>query len=65
MQSSSTFIKISGSVRAKRGVGKQVTFVPKTVWVPSRRHNSRKILLFFSSFKLAQNCYKSMNISFS
>ena len=72
MQSSSTFIRISGPIlevkksalindwenialgriRAKRGVGKQLWFVPNTVWGTGKSHNPRKILQFLPLFKL-------------
>ena len=51
-------------IREKRGVGKKVRFVPNTVGWSGRQHNPWKILQFLPSFKLTQNCFVNMKISF-
>ena len=72
MQSSSTFIRISRSipeVKAKSALinlrrFEQIKFVPNTVGGSGIRHNPRKIWQSLSSFKLKQNRYINMDISF-
>ena len=72
MQSSSTFIEISRSipeVKAKSALINlrrfvQITFVPNTVGGSGIRHNPRKIGQSLPSFKLKQNRYINMDISF-
>ena len=55
---------ILGRIRAKRDVGKPIRFIPNTVRESWRQHKPRRILKFLPSFKLKQNFYLNMNISF-
>ena len=50
-------------IRAKQGVGKQ-NIVPNTGRGSGRQYIPKKILQLFPSFKLTQNCFINMNISF-